>query len=159
MPKSKELIDSDDDFSSSEETKPKVKKQKVEKKTAVASDDDASSGEEEVKPKGKKQKVEKKTAESAPAKEAKKSAAKQDSDNENNTSTTGPDGTQMYSLAKMRYISVSEFKGKAFVNIREYYEASGKTLPGKKGISLSLDQWENLKKNMSKIDADIKKIK
>jgi hypothetical protein len=33
----------------------------------------------------------------------------------------------------MRFISVSSWKGKAMVNIREYYESNGKTMPGKKG--------------------------
>ena len=36
-------------------------------------------------------------------------------------------------LSKMRFASVSEFKGKKYVNIREYYEKDGDLLPGKKG--------------------------
>ena len=57
----------------------------------------------------------------------------------------------------MRFVNVSEFRGKKMVNIREYYESNGKTLPGKKGISLSLEQWDKLKSFISQIDADIKK--
>ena len=33
----------------------------------------------------------------------------------------------------MRYASVSEFRGKKYVNIREYYDADGDLKPGKKG--------------------------
>ena len=40
-----------------------------------------------------------------------------------------------FQLAKMRFASVSEFKGKKYVNIREYYEKDGEMLPGRKGIS------------------------
>lgn len=89
----------------------------------------------------------------------------------------------IFKLANMRFVNVSEFRGKALVNIREYYEKDGKQLPGKKGepffevdsvtamilklnfrcyyigISLSLDQWENLKKFMKNIDSDVKKFK
>lgn len=32
----------------------------------------------------------------------------------------------------MRKVTLSEFKGKTMVNIREYYEKDGKELPGKK---------------------------
>jgi len=56
----------------------------------------------------------------------------------------------------MRFVSVSQFRGKSLVNIREFYESNGKLLPGKKGISLSTDQWDQLKKFIDKIDSDIR---
>ncbi|CAK9298777.1 unnamed protein product [Gordionus sp. m RMFG-2023] len=60
-------------------------------------------------------------------------------------------------LGRMRYISVSEWKGKSMVNIREYYtNDAGEMKPGKKGISLSLDQWTKLKDHIPDIDAQIK---
>jgi hypothetical protein len=64
----------------------------------------------------------------------------------------------MYELSKQRFVSLSEFKGKHYVNIREYYEKNGKLLPGNKGISLTIEQWEELKKQIPKIDKDIKKV-
>ena len=63
----------------------------------------------------------------------------------------------MYQLSGMRFVSVSDFRGKPLVNIREYYESNGKLLPGKKGISLAIDQYEQLKKFISKLDEDLKK--
>jgi len=39
----------------------------------------------------------------------------------------------LYQLSAMRFVSVSEFKGKPYINIREYYEKDGKKLPGNKG--------------------------
>lgn len=62
------------------------------------------------------------------------------------------DGTEMYELGNNRFVSVSEFKGKMLVNIREYYEKEGKLNPGKKGISLSRDQYLALKKTIKIID-------
>lgn len=39
----------------------------------------------------------------------------------------------MIQLARMRYATVSEFRGKAMVGIREFYEKDGEMRPGKKG--------------------------
>ena len=61
----------------------------------------------------------------------------------------------MHALSKMRFVNVSEFRGKKLVNIREYYEKDGKMLPGRKGISLTTDQWSKLKKYMDKIDDEL----
>ena len=36
----------------------------------------------------------------------------------------------------MRFVSVSEFKGKKLVNIREYYDAGGEMKPGRKGKNI-----------------------
>lgn len=43
-------------------------------------------------------------------------------------------------LSNKRRVGVSEFKKLCFVNIREYYEKDGKTLPGKKVSSLRSDE-------------------
>ncbi|VDD91985.1 unnamed protein product [Enterobius vermicularis] len=60
----------------------------------------------------------------------------------------------MMPLGKMRYVTVRSFKGRVFVDIREYYtdKNDGKMKPGKKGISLSKEQYEELKKLDSEIE-------
>lgn len=47
-------------------------------------------------------------------------------------------------LEKQRQVRINEFRGRKLIDIREYYEKNGETLPGKKGISLSVDQWKKL---------------
>ncbi|KAH7091436.1 transcriptional Coactivator p15-domain-containing protein [Paraphoma chrysanthemicola] len=45
----------------------------------------------------------------------------------------------------MRRVTVSDFNGNTFVNIREYYKTDGGDLkPAKKGISLNIDQYNAL---------------
>uniref|UniRef100_A0A1A9Z9F3 Transcriptional coactivator p15 (PC4) C-terminal domain-containing protein n=1 Tax=Glossina pallidipes TaxID=7398 RepID=A0A1A9Z9F3_GLOPL len=47
-------------------------------------------------------------------------------------------------LEKQRHVTISEFRGRKLIDIREYYEKNGESLPGKKGISLSITQWKKL---------------
>ncbi|KAL4937454.1 hypothetical protein BDV06DRAFT_73414 [Aspergillus oleicola] len=53
-------------------------------------------------------------------------------------------GDSYWEISKMRRITISSFRGKTMVNIREYYEKDGEELPGKKGISLPIDQFSVL---------------
>ena len=48
-------------------------------------------------------------------------------------------------LGGSKYITVSQFKGKACVDVREYYKKDGKCLPGNNGCALNREQWANFK--------------
>lgn len=99
-------------------------------------------------PKQKKKKVEKKVE-----KKPEKSPAKSSSSKPESKGKKGPGGDIMFPLSKMRYATVSEFRGKVMVGIREYYMTDDEQLrPGKKGISLTQEQWEALKDNIKDID-------
>lgn len=76
---------------------------------------------------------------------AKKAAGKSDSD------------TLVWDLDKSKRVTLREFKGKWYVDIREFYMADGDMKPGKKGISLQLTQWHKLKEIVEDVDAAIKK--
>ncbi|NP_001290615.1 activated RNA polymerase II transcriptional coactivator p15 [Esox lucius] len=65
----------------------------------------------------------------------------------------------MFQIGRMRYVSVREFKGKCLIDIREYWmNQDGDMKPGKKGISLNPEQWNQLKDQISDIDDAIKRI-
>ncbi|KAL4590433.1 hypothetical protein LXL04_003362 [Taraxacum kok-saghyz] len=55
-------------------------------------------------------------------------------------------------VSKNRRVSVRNWQGKVFVDIREFYMKDGKQMPGKKGISLSMDQWKELRAHVDEID-------
>lgn len=52
---------------------------------------------------------------------------------------------------------MSRFKSSTLVSLREYYtDASGEAKPGKRGISLSLQQWSVLKENLPALAAALR---
>ncbi|KAK7410937.1 hypothetical protein VNO78_02178 [Psophocarpus tetragonolobus] len=55
-------------------------------------------------------------------------------------------------ISKYRRVSVRNWQGKIMVDIREFYTKDGKELPGKKGISLTMDQWNVLRSHVEEID-------
>ncbi|XP_022977898.1 RNA polymerase II transcriptional coactivator KIWI-like isoform X1 [Cucurbita maxima] len=55
-------------------------------------------------------------------------------------------------ISKNRKVIVRNWQGKIVVDIREFYVKDGKQMPGKKGISLSLDQWNVLRNHVDEID-------
>ncbi|KAL3652815.1 hypothetical protein CASFOL_002496 [Castilleja foliolosa] len=62
-------------------------------------------------------------------------------------------------LSDKRRVTLSEFKGKRLVSMREYYRKGDKELPTPKGISLTAEQWATFKKNIPAIEEAIKKMK
>jgi len=70
-----------------------------------------------------------------------------------------PGSQEHIDLGKKKRVSVTNFKGSLYVDIREFYGDEGDEKPGKKGIALSLDQWETLKANLDKIDAIVSQAK
>ena len=62
-------------------------------------------------------------------------------------------------LDDKKRITVHKFKGKIKVDIREFYEDKGEMKPGKKGISLSLENWEKLKGFIDDIDESADNLK
>ncbi|CAL1533781.1 unnamed protein product [Lymnaea stagnalis] len=122
-------------------------------KEYLSSSDSEESGDSDE-PKQKKKKPE--------AKPEKKEAKPEKKDSKTDEKKAGPtknsNGESMFQIGKMRYATVSEFRGKAMVSIREYYEKDGDLRPGKKGISLSVEQWDALKDKVSEIDECLSKL-
>lgn len=61
-------------------------------------------------------------------------------------SQTNADGETFFELSKLRRVTLRKWRGKPLVDIREFWEDSGTLKPGKKGISLTVDQWTQLLK-------------
>ncbi|KUL89880.1 hypothetical protein ZTR_02746 [Talaromyces verruculosus] len=60
------------------------------------------------------------------------------------TQKTDSNGDVYWDISSHRRVTISEFRGKSLVSIREYYEKDGQELPGKKGISLPIEQFNVL---------------
>ncbi|KAI0395397.1 transcriptional Coactivator p15-domain-containing protein [Xylariaceae sp. FL0594] len=67
------------------------------------------------------------------------------------------DGNNFFSLSATRRVVTQDFKGKTYVNIREYYnDASGELKPGKKGIMLTLEQYNAFLQLIPDINAELR---
>merc|ERR1712142_1282159 len=68
---------------------------------------------------------------------------------------TEPEPT--WNLSKDKLVKIRKFQGKVYVDIREYFmdKLSWEILPGKKGVSLGLDQYRNLKSIMPQLDSAV----
>ncbi|KAJ7096291.1 transcriptional Coactivator p15-domain-containing protein [Mycena epipterygia] len=73
-----------------------------------------------------------------------------------------PDGEKYIDLGKNKRATVRSFKGTTLIDIREFYadKESGELKPGKKGISLGVDQqWETLQRVGKTVDQLIAELK
>ncbi|XP_030499838.1 RNA polymerase II transcriptional coactivator KIWI isoform X2 [Cannabis sativa] len=80
----------------------------------------------------------------------KKTLKKEDSADDSN------DDVVVCEISKNRRVSVRHWQGKIFIDIREYYLKDGKQMPGKKGISLTMDQWKIFRDHVETIDKAVK---
>uniref|UniRef100_A0A8C6TGR0 Activated RNA polymerase II transcriptional coactivator p15 n=1 Tax=Neogobius melanostomus TaxID=47308 RepID=A0A8C6TGR0_9GOBI len=102
-------------------------------------------------------KKKKKSSDKPPAKKAKSGESSKPAAASKSSSSNKPEDN-MFQIGKMRYVSVREFKGKILVDIREYWtNPDGEMKPGKKGISLNPEQWNQLKEQISDIDDAIRR--
>ncbi|ORX57777.1 ssDNA-binding transcriptional regulator [Piromyces finnis] len=70
------------------------------------------------------------------------------------------DGSYTIQLDNKRRVQVSNFKNMTFVDIREFYKNSNNEYrPSKKGISLTMDAWKQLKESIVEIDHCIEELK
>jgi len=66
------------------------------------------------------------------------------------------DGNPYWELSGKRRITVSEYNKKTMVSVREYYEKDGKLMPGKKGISMTLEQYATFVQALPQIEEVLK---
>ncbi|XP_045473570.1 RNA polymerase II transcriptional coactivator-like [Harmonia axyridis] len=68
-----------------------------------------------------------------------------------------PEEENSWYLGNKRFVKLSEYKSKWYVNIREFYEANGELKPGRRGMMLTMEQWQKLKGIVGEVDEAIKK--
>lgn len=60
-----------------------------------------------------------------------------------------------WELDNYKKVTIREFRGKSFIDIREFYNKNGEVLPGKKGITLSPALWKKLMEHSKEITAAV----
>ncbi|XP_071585838.1 activated RNA polymerase II transcriptional coactivator p15-like isoform X3 [Heliangelus exortis] len=95
----------------------------------------------------------KRKKQAAPEKRVKKQKTGESSKGVASSKQSSNRDENMFQIGKMRYVSVRDFKGKVLIDIREYWmDQEGEMKPGRKGISLNPEQWNQLKEQISDID-------
>ncbi|XP_041955632.1 SUB1 regulator of transcription b [Alosa pseudoharengus] len=124
------------------------------KSKEVLSTTSGSDSDSEVEKKAKRKKP------SVPEKPAKKQKSGGETSKAGGSSRAdGNKDDNLFQIGKMRYVSVRDFKGKVLIDVREYWmDQAGEMKPGKKGISLNPEQWNQLKEQMSDIDDAIRRL-
>ncbi|XP_064410153.1 SUB1 regulator of transcription b [Latimeria chalumnae] len=101
----------------------------------------------------------KRKKQATPEKSTKKQRTGESSKSGSSKASGDKGDNNMFQIGKMRYVNVREFKGKVLIDIREYWmDQEGEMKPGRKGISLNPEQWNQLKEQMSDIDDAIRKL-
>ncbi|GAA6060341.1 hypothetical protein JCM10212_000438 [Sporobolomyces blumeae] len=156
---SQPTVDSDDDSSKATSPEPRPKatgknEAKKSKKRPVESDSQDSDADEKPKATSKKGKKASATT------EEKEGGDDDDEDRgEAVEALENDDGDTYVSLGANKRATVRKFKGAVLVDIRETYEKDGKTgLPGKKGISLNLAQFDQLRKSINVLSNAVKEL-
>ena len=92
-------------------------------------------------------------------KDLEKDKDKEEEDDKKNDDIIVGESEVKFILDSKRRITVHKFKGQIKVDIREFYDDNGVMKPGKKGISLSLENWKKLKGFLDDIDESIDNLK
>lgn len=66
--------------------------------------------------------------------------------------------SRWFQLSGKKRVTVEYWKGQPLVSIREYYLDNGVPKPGKKGVSLTIEQWVALKGLVSSVDNAVKEL-
>lgn len=84
----------------------------------------------------------------------------EDSDEESGAVKRNADGEAYFDLGKSKRVTVRQWKTAVLVDIREFYQKGGEELPGKKGISLTLEQYKELRKHImdGSLDKQVEKL-
>ncbi|TFK26456.1 PC4-domain-containing protein [Coprinopsis marcescibilis] len=138
-------------------TKKKATKGTIKKPKYTSRPEISDSEDEEVpaaKQKAKKDKHEKKPK---AAKEPSSSASAGPSDSVK--IHVNKEGEKYIDLGKKKHATVRLFKSIPLVDIREFYGSEDDLKPGKKGISLTIEQWHTLRDSVGEIDKLIQGVK
>ncbi|CAI2380673.1 unnamed protein product [Moneuplotes crassus] len=69
---------------------------------------------------------------------------------------TESDGSIKFAVTTKKFVKAKKFRGKLYVDFRNYFEKDGSMLPTKKGIALDEGKWEKLKSLMPEINDAVK---